>query len=148
MKKTASILLLFLTFASLTYIVSRSIHSYTQQSNHVKHATGKQLYEQHCAMCHQSNGEGVPGLHPPLQSSDFLHEDKNRIINVMLQGISGELIVNGETYNGVMHPVYASNSEITDILNYVSMRFGNGKYTFTVEEISLLRELNSNHSSN
>ncbi|MBM4150231.1 MAG: cytochrome c [Ignavibacteria bacterium] len=148
MKKAASILLLFLTFASLTYLVSRGIHYYTEQSNLEKHATGKRSYEKHCATCHQSNGEGVPGLYPPLQSSDFLQEDKHRIINVMLQGISGELIVNGKTYNGIMHPVYASDSEIADLLNYVSMRFINGKHTFTVEEISLLRELHSSHSSN
>lgn len=148
MKKAASILLLFLTFASLTYLVSRGIHSYTEQSNLEKHANGKRSYEQRCATCHQSNGEGIPGLYPPLQSSDFLQEDKHRIINVMLQGISGELIVNGKTYNGVMHPVYASDREIADMLNYVSMRFTNGKHTFTVEEIALLRELHSSHSSN
>lgn len=148
MKKAASILLLFLTFASLTYLVSRGIHYYTEQSNLEKHANGKRSYEQRCATCHLSNGEGIPGLYPPLQSSDFLQEDKHRIINVMLQGISGELIVNGKTYNGVMYPVYASDREIADMLNYVSMRFSNGKHTFTVEEISLLRELHSSHSSN
>lgn len=148
MKKIASILLLGLTFASMTYLVSRGLDAYKEQSLLEEHSTGMKLYEQRCATCHQSNGEGVPGLHPPLQSSDFLQEDKNRIINVLLQGISGELVVNGITYRGVMHPVPGSDKEIADILNYVSARFGDVKQTFTVEEVALLRELHSSHSSN
>lgn len=148
MKKFASILLLLCAFVSLTYLVSRGIDSYQESANLEKHAAGMRLYEQRCATCHQSNGEGVKGLYPPLQSSDFLQENKHRIINVLLQGISGEITVNGEVYNGVMHPVPVSDQEIADILNYVSARFGNGEMTFAKEEIEVLRELHSSHSSN
>ena len=148
MKKLASIVLLMLAFASLTYVVSRGISSYQKKENLQKHASGIVLYEQRCSTCHQSNGEGISGLYPPLQSSDYVVENKHRIINVLLQGLSGEIIVNGVRYNGVMHPVPGTDQEIADILNYISSEFGNGEMTFAKEEIAVLRELHSNHSSN
>ena len=75
MKKLASIVLLMLAFASLTYVVSRGISSYQKKGNLQKHASGIVLYEQRCATCHQSNGEGISGLYPPLQSSDYVVEN-------------------------------------------------------------------------
>lgn len=148
MKKILSILLLTMAFASITYVISKSIAEYQYSINAQKNAKGEQLYAQRCATCHQSNGEGVAGLYPPLQSSDFLLNDKSVIINVLLQGLSGPIQVNGIPYDGVMHPVPGTDQELADMLNYVYTRFGNGEYVFTPDEIAVLRALHSNHSSN
>jgi nitrite reductase (NO-forming) len=148
MKKVLAVILIALAFASMTYIVSKSIGNYQMNINKSKYAKGEALYEQKCATCHLTNGEGVQDLYPPLQSSDFLRNDKSRIINVLLQGISGKITVNGITYNGVMHPVPGTDKELSDLLNYIYARFGNSEYEFTPEEIAVFRELHSNHSSN
>ncbi|MEY3688885.1 MAG: Copper-containing nitrite reductase precursor [Bacteroidota bacterium] len=148
MKKVLAIILIISAFASMTYIVSQSIGNYQGNITKNKHAKGEELYNQRCATCHLENGEGVQDLYPPLQSSDFLRNDKSRIINVLLQGLSGPVTVNGIPYNSVMHPVPGTDRDLSEVLNYVYARFGNGEYTFTPEEIAVLRELHSNHSSN
>jgi mono/diheme cytochrome c family protein len=147
MNKLLSVILIIAAFASLTFIVSKAISSYQSNVNKHKYAAGEALYQQRCATCHQSNGEGVQDLYPPLMSSDFLLNDKSRIINVLLQGLSGQIAVNGIPYQGVMHPVPGTDKELSDVLNYVYARFGNGQYSFTPDEIRVLRELHSNHSS-
>ena len=58
------------------------------------------------------------------------------------------MIVNGKSYNGVMHPVSGTDKELSELLNYIYAQFGNGEYEFTPEEIAVFRELHSNHSSN
>ena len=148
MKKILSVILLISAFASITYIISKSIAEYQDSINAQKNAKGQVLYAQRCATCHQLNGEGVAGLYPPLQSSDFLLQEKSRIVNVLLQGLSGPIQVNGIPYDGIMHPVPGTDQELADILNYVYTRFGNREYVFTTDEIAVLRALHSNHSSN
>lgn len=148
MKKVLAVILIICAFASMTYIVSKSIGDYQRNVNKNKYAIGEAIYQQKCATCHQTNGEGVQDLYPPLQSSDFLRNDKARIINVLLQGLSGHIIVNGISYNGVMHPVSGTDKELSELLNYIYSRFGNGEYEFTPEEIAVFRELHSSHSSN
>jgi mono/diheme cytochrome c family protein len=148
MKKILSVILLICAFAAITYLVSKSIADYQFSINAQKNAKGEKLYAQRCATCHQLNGEGVAGLYPPLQSSDFLLQDKSRIINVLLQGLSGPIQVNGIPYDGVMHPVPGTDQELADILNYIYTRFGNREYVFTADEVGVLRALHSNHSSN
>ena len=33
---------------------------------------GEALYLQHCAACHQPNGQGLAGAFPPLAGSDYI----------------------------------------------------------------------------
>lgn len=60
---------------------------------------GKTLYENHCGNCHQSNGEGLGNLIPPLKDSDYFKADLHRSIWIMKNGQKGEITVNGKTYN-------------------------------------------------
>ncbi len=64
-------------------------------------ADGAQLYSQNCAGCHGANGEGIPGVFPPLVNNPRV-QDEAYVIKVTRQGISGPLEVSGQTYNGVM----------------------------------------------
>ena len=49
-----------------------------------------------CSTCHQDNGEGMAGVFPPLAKSDFLLGNPQRAIEVVLNGISGPVTVNGK----------------------------------------------------
>ena len=59
-------------------------------------ARGKLLYFQHCVICHQSGGQGSPGIFPPLAQSDFL-ANKKRTILALVQGLDGPIQVNGKS---------------------------------------------------
>ncbi|EAZ81012.1 c-type cytochrome [Algoriphagus machipongonensis] len=60
---------------------------------------GKTLYENHCANCHQSNGEGLGNLIPPLKDADYFKESIHRSVRIMKFGQKGEIQVNGKTFN-------------------------------------------------
>lgn len=71
------------------------------------------------------NGEGIPTIYPPLAKSDYLMADKERSIQQILEGASGEMVVNGITYNNQMVAFQLSDQEISDVLNYVRNTWGN-----------------------
>ncbi len=64
-------------------------------------ADGAQLYSQNCAGCHGANGEGIPGVFPPLVNNPRV-QDEAYVVKVIREGISGPLEVSGQTYNGAM----------------------------------------------
>lgn len=87
---------------------------------------GKKVYETSCMNCHMQDGKGLEGVFPPVAQSDFLKKSTNDIIDVLVKGQSGEIKVNGVTYNGVMPSVeYLSDQEIADVLNYTQNSWGN-----------------------
>ncbi len=63
---------------------------------------GKRLYENLCANCHQSNGEGLGRLIPPLKNADYFKESIARTVWIIKNGQQGEILVNGEVYNQAM----------------------------------------------
>ena len=87
---------------------------------------GRALYGVTCATCHQPQGEGIKGIIPPLAASDYLMADERRSIRIVLQGLSGPVVVNGVEYNGVMPPpVGLDDAKVADILTYVRASWGN-----------------------
>ncbi len=102
---------------------------------------GEALFSGTCSVCHQPNGQGIEGAFPPLAGSDLLAATPKRAIHIALNGLSGELTVNGKTYNSVMPPMSQLNDdEIANILTYVTHSWGNkGGDAFTVKEVSDVR---------
>src|SRR5574343_79168 len=87
---------------------------------------GKKVYETSCMNCHMQDGKGLEGVFPPVAQSDFLKKSSNEIIDVLIKGQSGEIKVNGVTYNGAMPSVeYLSDQEMADVLNYIQNSWGN-----------------------
>lgn len=80
---------------------------------------GKEIYEQNCANCHQKDGKGLQNLYPPIAGSDYL-KNKENVILLIKNGISGEIIVNGKKYN---QPMPANNQlqnlDIAEVVTYI-----------------------------
>lgn len=85
-------------------------------------------------------GEGIEGVYPPLAKSDYLMADKNRSIQQVLYGVSGEMTVNGKTYNGDMPGFDLSDEEVSDVLNYIRNTWGNKGGAITPAEIKAQRK--------
>ncbi len=111
-----------------------------------KKINGKDLFAKNCAMCHQSEGQGLEGAFPPLAKSDFLHKlanqkDRSELITIPLKGKNGKVIVNGKEYNGVMTPVSGlSDAELAAVLTYVSNSWGNKAPAFTEAEVKKVKD--------
>lgn len=97
---------------------------------------GKNIYQQNCAACHQPDGKGIPGAFPPLANSDYFNADWKRAIDIVKNGKSGSITVNGSVYNGVMPAMGLSDADIANVLTYVSNSWGNNKKTFSKTEVS------------
>ncbi|WP_369994307.1 copper-containing nitrite reductase [Winogradskyella sp.] len=86
---------------------------------------GKKVYMQTCFACHQGEGQGIPNAFPPLANSDYLNADVKRAIDVVVNGLSGEITVNGEKYNSVMTKQLLSSEDVANVLTYVYNSWGN-----------------------
>jgi nitrite reductase (NO-forming) len=100
---------------------------------------GKRVYAQSCFACHQTNGEGMPGVFPPLAKSDYLMADKGRAIRAVVKGLSGPITVNGKEYNGVMPPVALNDEQVAQVLTYVRNEWGNEGDIVTPEDVTKAR---------
>ena len=100
---------------------------------------GKQVYMQTCFACHQGEGQGIPNAFPPLAKSDYLNADVNRAISAVVNGLSGEITVNGNTYNSVMTRQMISSEEVANVLTYVYNSWGNNKQVVTTEMVNKVK---------
>jgi len=100
---------------------------------------GERTFKSVCAACHQAEGQGIPAAFPPLASSDFLNSDKRRAMSVVVNGLSGEIRVNGQTFNSVMPALGLSDEAAANVLTYVYSKWGNAGHEVRPEEVRLVR---------
>jgi len=109
-------------------------------------ARGQTVYMQVCFACHQPTGLGLPGMFPPLASSDWVAAKKpDRIIRMVLHGFTGPITLNGKPFASpapLMPPQGAalSDTQIADVLTYVRSNFGNKAAAVTPVEVAAIRE--------
>jgi nitrite reductase (NO-forming) len=102
---------------------------------------GGRLFQQNCAACHQSEGQGIPGAFPPLVDSDYIQEDPERVIHAIINGLSEPIEVNGEVYDGVMPAMRLSDSQIANIVTFVLNEFDNGGGEINAVDVTRVRSV-------
>lgn len=107
---------------------------------------GKKVFTQSCAVCHQTNGQGVAGQFPPLVGSEWVlskdwHGD-NHIVKIVLNGLQGPVTVMGAQYNNAMAPwgSVLKDDQIAAVLTYVRNTWGNQAAPITKEFVAQIRE--------
>ncbi len=86
--------------------------------------SGAKLFEQHCAVCHEKGGEGIPGFAPKLAGA--LGErlarpnGKSFFAHLLLSGMIGPIVSSGEKYNEMMPPFGSlTDAQIAALLDHV-----------------------------
>ena len=100
---------------------------------------GKKVFLSACFACHMQEGQGLPGVFPPLAGSDFLKADKERAIRIPIKGLNGPITVNGKPYNNLMPPQPFSDEQVADVLTYVMNSWGNDFGTVSTQEVKRVR---------
>jgi nitrite reductase (NO-forming) len=115
----------YILFIALALAISS--FAFKEQSTDLKEsmARGKDIYDGSCTVCHMAEGQGIPGVFPPIAKSDYLMKDLDVNIKNMIDGLTGEIEVNGTKYNGAMQPSGLDDQDIADVLNYVRNSWGN-----------------------
>ncbi len=109
---------------------------------------GLALYRSICQACHGADGNGVNGLAPPLNNSDWVTGDKKRLASVVLYGLSGPITVSKKLYkapevSGEM-PGIASNTNFSDedvaqVLSYIRGSWANSADKVSKEDVAAIR---------
>jgi mono/diheme cytochrome c family protein len=102
---------------------------------------GKRVFDTTCAACHQGNGQGVANQYPPLAGSEWVQGNDERIIRIVLHGLSGPLTVHGKEYNNVMAPLGGAlrDEQIANVLSYVRASWGNEAPEVLPETVAKVR---------
>lgn len=125
--------LTLILIVSLSFFAFQKKPKFDLQASMVR---GKEIYATYCMSCHQEQGEGIDGIYPPVAKSDYLMADKNRSIIQTLNGVSGEMTVNGKVYTMEMMGIDLSAEETSDVLNYIRNSFGNKGEAITPSEVT------------
>jgi mono/diheme cytochrome c family protein len=101
------------------------------------------LYNIYCRGCHQTDGNGDGNRFPPLAGSEWVNSDKTVLINVVLNGLTGNIQVKGQNYNDTMpaHASFLTDKEISEVLTYVRSNFGNKSGPVSEKEVAEIRKL-------
>ena len=87
---------------------------------------GQTLFSASCAACHQVNGQGRPGVAPPLADSEWVMGSEERLIRIVLQGVEGPITAADATFDASMPSWAAFNDEqIAGILTYIRRNWEN-----------------------
>ena len=112
--------------------------------------SGKELYETHCATCHQEDGTGEKGFFPPVVGTPWV-ENSAALIEVLLRGVSGTIYVNEQRYASYMSPYgkELTDDEIVQLVSYIRTEMNSypSDETWTVEKVSNARANVSNKSA-
>ncbi|HEX3719282.1 MAG TPA: cytochrome c [Verrucomicrobiae bacterium] len=93
-------------------------------------AKGRAIFIKICAACHQPDGMGKDGVGPPLVGSEWvLASDGNRLVRIVLNGLSGPVQVEGRQWNLVMPPWRENlrDDQIAVVLTYIRSNLGTNK---------------------
>ena len=102
---------------------------------------GKQVFN-NCKTCHQADGRGTEGNYPPLDGSPYVNGPPERIIRIVLDGLQGEITVEGKTFNNVM-PAWRgqmNDEKIAAVLTYVRQAWGNKAPPVDAAMVKSIRE--------
>jgi len=101
---------------------------------------GKEVYATHCMNCHMVDGKGTD-IFPPVAKTDYLKKPAKTLINIILQGQSGEILVNKKKYDALMPAqAYLDDEQVADVLNYIRNSWGNKiPGAITPEQVKALR---------
>lgn len=114
----------------------------TEPTHPIAVEDGAEIYMTRCMSCHQMNGGGVPGVFPPLTETEWVTGDKGRLIRIVLNGMTDQIEVNGETYSGAMPPwgSFLDDEQMAELLTYMRTSWGNDAEEVVPEEVRNVRE--------
>jgi cytochrome c oxidase subunit 2 len=79
---------------------------------------GENVYAVNCVACHQANGQGIPGIFPALAGSDIVMNQKDKNIEILMEGVQGAAM---NSFS------YLSEVELAAVITYTRQSWGNAE---------------------
>jgi mono/diheme cytochrome c family protein len=102
---------------------------------------GRAVYENVCALCHNTDGTGKPNQAPPFAGSEWALGSPNRMIRIPLSGLSGSVSVKEQEWNLAMPAMGAalSDDDLAAALTYIRQSWGNKASEITPDQVKATR---------
>lgn len=112
-------------------------------------AFGKKQFLSACVTCHQATGLGLPGTYPPLAGSEWVQGSEERLVRIVLFGLTGPVKVAGHEFPGTTPmPSFGKvpgsgynwrDDQIAAVLTYIRQEWGNKAPPVTTEKVAEIR---------
>lgn len=112
-------------------------------------ARGRQLFESICQTCHGSDGNGVKALAPPLNGSNWVVGEKNKLLSIVLYGLVDPVMVSGKLYKtpevgaempGIGNNDQLSDEDIAELLSFIRNAWTNKASPVTPVDVKEIRK--------
>jgi mono/diheme cytochrome c family protein/glucose/arabinose dehydrogenase len=119
------------------------------------HKRGKELYlgRAACIGCHGPDGEGLPNLGPTLNASDWVTGDHERLSKILLHGLQGPIIINGNKFTplafmpGLAQNTAISDQDLADLMTYIRSGWENRASQIPKSEVTRIRTATKDRAS-
>ena len=109
---------------------------------------GASIFNSVCQACHGADGNGINMLAPPLNNSEWVNGNKNRLISIVLYGLGGPITVHNKVYKapeitgempGIAQNKDFSDEDIAQLLSYVRNSWNNKADTIAPADVKAIR---------
>jgi len=110
---------------------------------------GVALFSTICQTCHGPDGNGVKSLGPPLNQSEWVTGSNEKLISIVLFGLTGPVKVNGHVYDtpevsgdmpGIGYDKEMPNEDIAQLLSFIRRSWRNNASPITTDQVSTVRQ--------
>lgn len=116
---------------------------------------GKKLYSTTaaCIGCHGEDGAGLENLGPQLDHSDWVTGDEERLVKILLHGLTGPIMVNGKKFTpqafmpGLGVNPTIKDQDIADISTFIRANWTNRAPMVTKATVEKIRKATSGRSA-
>jgi mono/diheme cytochrome c family protein len=102
---------------------------------------GEKIYLKHCADCHGRDGNGVPGVYPPLNGNTAMTEPTgvNATRMVLLGGFAPSTAANPRPYSMPPFAQQLNDSDVALVVSYIRQAWGNKASVVRPEQVGTYR---------
>ncbi|MEN8771936.1 MAG: c-type cytochrome [Akkermansiaceae bacterium] len=116
---------------------------------------GEKLYSTTaaCIGCHGQDGTGLPNLGPQLDGSDWVTGNEDRLVKILIHGLTGPIEINGKTFTpqafmpGLGVNPTIKDGDIADISTFIRSNWTNRAPRVTAATVTKIRKETSNRSA-
>jgi mono/diheme cytochrome c family protein len=98
--------------------------------SHAQTPSGKTLFGNNCAACHQAGGQGIPGAFPALKGAKFVLGDPAKVVETVIGGRGGM-----PTFNSSLN-----DTQIAAVVTFIRGEWGNSAAPVTAEQVAAVRK--------
>jgi putative membrane-bound dehydrogenase-like protein len=110
---------------------------------------GAAIFTAICQTCHGQDGNGVASLGPPLNQSEWVTGNKEKLISIILYGLTGPVEVKGHLYKapeingdmpGIGYNKDLSDEDVAQLLSFIRKSWRNDAGPVRAEEVTKTRQ--------